>query len=98
MSEAPKVGSRLNMADVEQIGGAIKTRQENFPDEPLEMTVALVLLNIGDRYAPVTCIGGEWDGLKQDIPKGDGVSVPKCPNGHVMTQGLGLQLGWYAGD
>lgn len=95
---SPEAGKTLTMADVEQIGGAIKKRQENFPDEPLEMTVALVLLNIGDRYAPVICLEEEWQGLKQDIPKGDGVGVPKCPNGHVLTQGAGLSLGWYAGE
>ena len=93
MTDIPQAGNTLTIADVEQIAGAIKTRRKNFPDEPLEMTVALVLLNIGDRYAPVQCIEQEWTGLKQDIPKGEG--VPKCPNGHVMTQGPGLSLGWY---
>jgi hypothetical protein len=93
MAKNPKAGDKLSMEDVEQIAGAIKTRRENFPDEPFEMTVALVLYNIGDRYSPVECIEQEWTGVKQDIPRGEG--VPKCPNGHVLTQGLGLKLGWY---
>lgn len=98
MGDIPKAGDKFKMTDVEQIAGAIKTRQINFPDEPIELTAALVLLNIGDRYAAVSCINGEWNSLKQDIPKGDGVSIPKCPNGHVLTQGSGLVLGWYSGD
>jgi len=98
LSDIPQAGNKLTMTDVDQIAEAVKTRRNNFPDEPIEMTVALILFNIGDRYATATCINGEWSGFKQDIPKGDDNSIPTCPNGHVMTQGPGLMLGWYLDD
>lgn len=91
--KVPTPGSSLSFEDVEMISEAIVKRTENFPEEPLVMTVALVLSNIGDRFAPVQCINGEWAGIKAQIPRGTG-GVPLCPNGHPMTQGDGLLLGW----
>lgn len=90
----PVAGDPLGFEDLELISSAVLRRQENFPDEPIGMTVALVLANIGDRFALVKCINGEWEGVKANLtPTG---KVPKCPNGHVMTQGEGLRLGWLA--
>lgn len=88
----PQAGDSLKIADIEILVSAIVDRQQNFPGEPVGLTIALVMMNIGDRYSPVECLEQEWTGLKKDIPKGEG--VPKCPNGHVLTQGAGLKLGW----
>lgn len=88
----PQVGDPIGVRDVEEIVEAIVSRQQKFPGEPVGLTIALILMNIGDRYSPVECIEQEWTALKKDIPKGEG--VPKCPNGHVLTQGPGLKLGW----
>lgn len=88
----PKAGDFLTIVDVEHIVEAIVTRQEKFPGEPVGVTIALILMNIGDRYSPVECIEQEWTGYKKDLERGEG--VPKCPNGHVLTQGPGLKIGW----
>lgn len=88
----PKPGDKLQIEHVEMILRAVGKRQENFPEDDPAVSFLLVMLNIGERYAPVQCVGGEWKGLKQDIPPGNG--VPKCPNEHVLTQDKGLTLGW----
>lgn len=93
MSELHEAGKSLSFEDIEMIVEAIERRRKNFPDEPKEMSIGLILANIGDRFTPVACVNGEWRGVKKDIPKGEG--VPTCPNGHVMTQEPGgLTLGW----
>lgn len=95
----PKPGDRINIHDAEEIWEAIQIRQKNFTDEPEVISFATVIFNIGDRYAPVSCVAGEWSGLKRDVHKPhDKTELPKCPNGHVLTQGSGLQLGWIEGD
>lgn len=95
MVQVPKAGKALDLDDVEMLISAIADRRENFPDEPGAVTIMVVLLNIGDRFAPVECLEKEWTGVKQDIPSGDG--IPKCPNGHVLFQRPGLCLGWVEG-
>lgn len=92
----PKVGDPFVMEDLEIVLSAIEKRQANFPDEPAAFSMVMIMMNIGDRYAPVTCINGEWSGFKQDLQGGEG--IPKCPNGHVLTQGKGLRLGWIDGE
>ena len=99
MNDIPKAGEALKMEDVTMIAEAVKARQMNFPDEPIELTVLLVLVNIGDRYSPVTCTSGEWEGIKTDVPKGnDPNDLPVCPNGHALYQGAGLKLGWLSAE
>ena len=88
----PKAGDPFTKADFDMIMDAVNYRQQKFPEENIVLSLALVMFNIGDRFAPVTCIEQEWKGLKRDIPPGEG--VPKCPNGHVLMQGNGLKLGW----
>jgi len=90
----PAAGQPLTIHDVEEIIGAMEQRSTNFPDESFELTCAVILLNIGNRYTGVSCVEGEWVGIKKDIPKGEG--VPTCPNGHPLMEGAGLQLGWLA--
>lgn len=54
--------------------------------------VLTVLLNAGDRFAVVQCVAGEWSGTKAELEPGPG--IPKCPNGHVLTQGPAPRLGY----
>ena len=91
-TKIPEVGTALDFDELDMIASAIMNRQERAPAEPIEVSIALVLANIGSRYAPVQCAEQEWTGLKADIPPGDG--IPKCPNGHVLYEGYGLKLGW----
>lgn len=92
MSDTPKPGDPISMEDVEMIMDAIGKRRQNFPDESVAITFALVLKNIGDRFTPVECIEQEWKGIKFELPKGEG--VPTCPNGHPLMQDRGITLGW----
>lgn len=96
MERVPKPGDHLSTADVEMIVEAIEQRQKNFPDEPAIMTFTLVLLNIGNRFSPLTCIEEEWTGLKSDLPPFEG--TPKCPNGHPVNKGPALKLVWVPED
>lgn len=96
MSRVPEDGDPLNMEDIDMIMEAVHQRQTNFPNEDAVFSFGIVMLNIGNRFAVVTCLEQEWQGLKKDIPKGEG--VPKCPNGHTLMEGPGLKLGWIADD
>lgn len=92
----PKAGDPLTVEDFDMIMEAVEQRQHNWPEEPFKMSMGLVFFNIGDRFAPVSCIDEthKWEGLKKDIPKDPNDGVPKCPGGHVLMQGSGLHLGW----
>ena len=95
MSEVPERGSTLRIDDVSDILESLEHRKARFPDEMFSQSLAVVLFNIGDRYTSVQCINGEWSGHKKDLPYGEG--IPKCPNGHVMMEGVPLRLGWVDG-
>lgn len=88
------VGKKLAIEDIGEIIDAMETRSKNFPGEPFDMTLMLVLLNIGDRYTPVTCTEGEWVGKKEEVPHCKEGDIPKCPNGHALHQGERVTLGW----
>lgn len=88
----PEAGKPFTTEDFEMVLQAVKARQENFPDEALIMSIGLVIFNIGERFSVVTCIEQEWSDLKMNIPPGEG--EPKCPNGHTLTKGPPLVLGW----
>lgn len=92
MPRVPKAGDTVTMEDFEMILEAVKQRQKNFPDEPASMTFAMIFMGIGDRFTPVTCKELEWEGVKQDIPKG--TDTPFCPNGHRLIMGPKISLGW----
>ena len=92
MSRIPKAGDILNGDDFDMIMEAVATRHNNFPDEPITITMGLVFSNIGDRFSPVTCIEQEWEDVKMNVSKGEG--SPTCPNGHPLEVGPGLKLGW----
>lgn len=91
-SKIPAPGTPINLDDINNIIEAIVVRQGKFREESLRITISVVLANIGDRFAPVICVGGEWEGIKADFPPEQ--DMPKCPNGHVCMQGKGLELGW----
>lgn len=95
MAEA---GKALSIEDVEEILEAMEARHQNFPKEPFDMTLMLVLLNIGDRYSKVSCVDGEWSGQKKDVNRSSGEGIPQCPNGHSLVQDSGLKLGWLDGS
>ena len=85
-------GQPLSTDDAKEIIDAVATRQHNFREEPVELSLMLVLMNIGTRYASVSCTAGEWVGKVADVAvTGD---VPTCPNGHSLYRGAGLTLGW----
>jgi len=86
------VGRTLNMEELMDMAESVAFRRSNF-DEPLETSVAVVLANTGDHMTEVACVNGEWSGVKGDLTAGPG--IPKCPNGHVMTESPErARLGW----
>jgi hypothetical protein len=93
MTTKPGAGSPLRVEDVADILEIIETRKHNFPEEPLDITLPVVLFNLGDRFAKVWCITCGWSGFKLELPMTYN-GVPRCPNGHVMMQGKGMRLGW----
>jgi hypothetical protein len=74
---------RIDIGDIDTIAEAIQRRQAAF-DESFPMSVGVVLMNYGDRYVSVHCIGGEWDGVKGDLAPTPG--LPLCPNGHPLIE------------
>ena len=83
----------VTVSDIEAISRAIEGRQTNFAED-LDWSVGVVLMNYGDRYTWVSCIGGEWSGTKADIAdRGPGVrGIPNCPNGHPLMEGPGRKI------
>ena len=85
---------RLGIEEASQIAESIQYRQGHWVDEPLAQSIMVVLFNCGDKYAPVSCVGGEWSGNKRDLSRNpvSGSSIPLCPNGHPCMQGFGKVL------
>ena len=82
MSSPPP--SPLTVEDAERIAETVRIRRERWPDESLQQSIMVVVLNFGDHWTSVACINGEWTGQKRDLETGGG--IPTCPNGHVMTE------------
>lgn len=75
----------ISVHDVENIAQAIQTRQTKFTDENFVMSVGVVLMNYGDRYVKVSCVGSErWTGTKGELEPREG--IPLCPNGHPLIE------------
>lgn len=74
----------LTVAQANRIAVLITYRQVTFPDETLHTSVMVALLNAGDEFTSVSCVAGEWSGVKGDLSPSDG--VPRCPNGHVLME------------
>jgi hypothetical protein len=81
------VVKRLDATDVEEIYRKIGMRQSMF-DETFVMSLGVVLMNLGDSFVQVECVGGEWSGTKGDLaaqtifPKG----IPLCPLKHPLIE------------
>jgi hypothetical protein len=73
----------LGVADIDKIYTKIKVRQERF-HENLVMSLGVVLMNYGDSYVSLYCVGGEWEGKKGDLVSNG--RIPMCPNGHVLIE------------
>jgi hypothetical protein len=89
-----RAGDPLRLPEIDLIVEAVRLRQHAFPLETTDQSIVVVLLNAGDRYTEVRCIGGEWTGIKGDLPTFDG--VPHCPNRHALLEDPGIRLGWIA--
>lgn len=94
--KVPEVGDAFSRQDLNDVLDAIETRKRNFPTEPESVRLGVILFNLGDKYAPVTCVNGEWSGRKTESETSGALGLPKCPNGHVLFEGSGLKLGWVA--
>lgn len=83
----------ISMKQAHQIADAISIRQEKFKED-LHSSLMVVLLNCGDQFTRVTCLHGEWSGIKADLPATS--YIPTCPNGHVLLEAKEgrKQLGW----
>lgn len=92
----PQQGMVLRESDAELIYETFALHQERFPDHKPVLSMAFVLMNIGDRYSPVECVEHEWKALRKDVPKREKADDPfLCPNGHeIQKVGSGLKLGW----
>ena len=95
MERVPKAGEPLNDLDIVgllSLMGEVKKKQ---PTLELSQVIGFVLANAGERYRVLTCQEGEWSSLKGDFGKEKGAEA-KCPQGHDIYIGVGLQLGWVA--
>lgn len=99
MPSVPQAGNRLTSDDVEMIYESIINRQANFPGEPMVMSMAWVLANIGNSFTEVTCVGPEkWAAYAQDVVRKPGKN-PTCPSGHeVEKTSAPLRLFWLNAD
>jgi hypothetical protein len=84
------------MDEANGIAAMIESRQDRF-EESLRSSIMVVLLNAGDRFVAVRCVGPEqWTGTKAELTPRDG--VPLCPSGHPMLEtDRGRRLGWVQG-
>lgn len=76
--------SALSVHQANDIFERIAARRERFADEDEHTSFMVVLLNYGDHLTAVSCIGGEWSGVKADLTPRDG--VPLCPFGHPLME------------
>lgn len=95
--DLPDVGKAFSMADFDMVLEAVQERQEKLKEkgeeEPVTLTLYLMLTKMGERFRKVQCIEQEFECLKSEIDW-DGESEPTCPNGHSLHPGPGLTLGW----
>lgn len=94
MQIPPNPGDPLRLEQIDVIVEAIRLRQHRQPLETTDQSIAVILLNAGERYNLVKCLNGEWSGMKGEIPLPAENTPPKCPNGHVLLEYLGVRLGW----
>lgn len=96
----PNPGEPFTMDQFQEIMELVKKRQEKFSSwEPPIVSMAFILLNIGEVYSRVKCIDEncKWGGLKQDVKIVDD-NIPCCPSGHAVIIDKHIKLGWVEVD
>lgn len=91
--DLPDVGKAFSMADFDMVLETLAERQKKHPDEPVELSLYLVLTRIGERFRKVQCVEQEYECLKSEVDM-SGEGELTCPNGHSLHPGPGLTLGW----
>ena len=77
--------THLSLEEAAEIANMIQMRRGRFPDEELETSVMMVLLNCGESSVRVGCTGSErWTGAKGELTPREG--IPLCPNGHSLVE------------
>lgn len=95
----PQNGRFLTSDDIAMIYEAWAKQQQNFPHKPPVQSLVEVIMNIGNRWAPIVCVRGEWRGIIGDLKDiNEEGRQPVCPNGHGLTRGPGLRLSWSQKD
>lgn len=90
--DSPNPGDPLSVEQIEALIEVIRLRQFRNRAESTPDSIRVALATAGERYKLVRCINGEFTGMKGELPVSQG--VPRCPNGHVLLEDLGLRLGW----
>jgi len=94
IDQAPQAGSAMTAVECDALYQKFLTRQLDFPDEGEAVSFNVVILNSGDQYTSITCLNGEWTGIKGEIVAPEPPDVALCPNGHNLLEGFGLSVGW----
>lgn len=76
----------LSIDQAQDLASHYFRRRDMWPAEDERTAFLVVILNYGDHLTKVTCVGGEWEGVKGDLSSG-GTGIPHCPNGHVLFEG-----------
>lgn len=82
----------LTVDDARDLASRYLARRARWTEEDAETAFLVVVLNYGDHLTGVSCVGGEWTGIKGDLTPRDG--IPLCPNGHpLLEQSTRMRLG-----
>jgi hypothetical protein len=90
---SPKPGAPLTTDDFDMIMDAVLERKQKHPNEPIKLTLYLVMSGIGERFRKIQCVEQEWACFKHEVPES-----MTCPNNHSLHEGPGLTLGWIETD
>lgn len=83
-----KMVKTIGVEEINDIVKKIEYRQNAF-GEDISISIAVVLMNLGDGYIKVKCVNGEFEGYKSELPRKDEEApfrVPQCPNYHVVWE------------
>lgn len=95
-TRVPSAGDTFTEKDLEKVFELVRARQANFPSEPSVISFSFVLFNMGDAYTPVVCDDEDhlWADVKLNVTNRDEDGKPLCPDGHRLTAGNSITLGW----
>ncbi len=75
----------MDMKMAVEISDVIELRQERF-NEPLDVSIKVVMFNYGDGRRIAHCISGDWSGPKTEMDQAPN-GLPICPEcGKVATE------------